>query len=179
MKDPIERQDAIDALYHVDEYNARSVEVIRNLPPVQQHRRIFQEIVVEYPLNSPYLEYEGKPYFSIKYTENGQEFIGYGTYKLEVLSEYLKEYFMPSAQSEPWWIPCDKGIFPKDGKEALVTDGDNMMVAYYRDDAEAWDNYNFGWVEGRNEEIPYGINKVIAWMPLPKPYRGEEKNETD
>ena len=35
MKDPIERQDAIDALYHVDEYNGRSIEAIRNLPPVQ------------------------------------------------------------------------------------------------------------------------------------------------
>ena len=100
MKDPIERQDAIDALYHVDEYNGRSIEAIRNLPPAQQHERIFQEIVVEYPLNSPYLEYIGKPYFSIKYMENGQEFIGYGTYTLEVLSEYLKEYFMPFAQSK-------------------------------------------------------------------------------
>ena len=35
MKDPIERQDAIDALYHVDEYNGRSIEAIRNLPPAQ------------------------------------------------------------------------------------------------------------------------------------------------
>lgn len=62
------------------------------------HGRIFQEIVVEYPSISTYPEYKGKPYFAIKYTENGQEFIGYGTYKPEVLSEYLKEYFMPSAQ---------------------------------------------------------------------------------
>lgn len=66
----------------------------------KQHGRIFQEIVVEYPSYNTYPEYKGKPYFSIKYTENGQEFIGYGTYKPEVLSEYLKEYFMPSAQPE-------------------------------------------------------------------------------
>lgn len=38
MKDPIERQDAIDALCHVDEYNAQSVEAIRNLPPAQPER---------------------------------------------------------------------------------------------------------------------------------------------
>ena len=73
MKDPIERQAAIQ--------------------PEQQHGRVFKGVVVEYP---PYNIW--KPYFSIKYTENGQEFIGYGTYKPEVLSEYLKEYFMPSAQ---------------------------------------------------------------------------------
>ena len=68
--------------------------------PERQHGRIFKEIVVEYSSYNTYLEYEGKPYFSIKYTENGQEFIGYGTYNPEVLSEYLKEYFLPSAQSE-------------------------------------------------------------------------------
>ena len=68
--------------------------------PEQQHERIFQEIVVEYLSYNTYPEYKGKPYFSIKYTENGQEFIGYGTYKPKVLSEYLKEYFMPSAQPE-------------------------------------------------------------------------------
>ena len=75
MKDLIERQAAIQ--------------------PEQQHGRVFKGVVVEYP---PYNIW--KPYFSIKYTENGQEFIGYGTYKPEVLSEYLKEYFMPSAQPE-------------------------------------------------------------------------------
>lgn len=32
--DCISRQAAIDALYHVDEYNGRSIEAIRDLPPV-------------------------------------------------------------------------------------------------------------------------------------------------
>lgn len=61
---------------------------------IEKHERIFQEIVVEY------LSYNSKekPYFAIKYMENGQEFIGFGTYKPEVLSEYLKEYFMPYAE---------------------------------------------------------------------------------
>lgn len=61
---------------------------------------MFQEIVVRYPSYCSYPEYQGNPYFSIKYTKNGQEFIGYSTYKPEVLSEYLKEYFMPSVQPE-------------------------------------------------------------------------------
>jgi hypothetical protein len=79
------------------------VEYLEQLPPAQpeqQHGRIFREIVVEYPSYCTYPEYKGKPYFSIKYTENGQEFIGYGTYKPEVLSKYLKEYFMPPARPE-------------------------------------------------------------------------------
>ena len=64
--------------------------------------RQFEEIVVEYPNPDlcSYPEYKGKPYFSIHYTENGKDFIGYGTYNPEVLSNFLKEYFMLSAQPD-------------------------------------------------------------------------------
>ena len=61
--------------------------------------REFVELVVEYPPADlcTYPEYKGKPYYSIKYRENGAgEFVGYGTYKPEVLSQYLKEDFIPS-----------------------------------------------------------------------------------
>jgi len=87
------------------------VHAIKHLPsaqPGQRNARVFQGIIVEYPSISAYSEYEGKPYFSIKYTENGQEFIGYGTYKPEVLSEFLKEYFMPSAQPERTCVNCGR-----------------------------------------------------------------------
>jgi len=59
--------------------------------------REFQEIVVEYPPEDlcTYPEYKGKPYFSIKYKEGNDYFIGYGTYKPEVFSRYLRDYFMP------------------------------------------------------------------------------------
>lgn len=87
--------------------------------PKEQHGRIFQEIVVEYlPYNT--YPYKGKPYFSIKYTENGQEFIGYGTFKPEVLSEYLKEYFMPSAQPEPLTDAEQRIFLAAMGKERAV-----------------------------------------------------------
>lgn len=36
MSDLIDRQAAIDALYHVDEYNGRSVEAIRKLSPAHE-----------------------------------------------------------------------------------------------------------------------------------------------
>ena len=104
MHDIIYGQDAIDAVEN-DCQEQKSIfqrreANIKGLPSAQQHGRIFQEIVVEYSSYNIYPEYIGKPYFSIKYMENGQEFIGYGTYAPEVLSEYLKKYFMPSAQPE-------------------------------------------------------------------------------
>ena len=73
--------------------------------------REFVELVVEYPPADlcTYPEYKGKPYYSIKYYENGEEFIGYGTYKPEVLSQYLKEYFMPTVtQKSGKWIKIPK-----------------------------------------------------------------------
>lgn len=38
-------------------------------------------------------EYKGKPYYSILYAEDNQLIVGFGTYKVEVLLRYLKEYF--------------------------------------------------------------------------------------
>lgn len=60
----------------------------------------FIEIVVKYPPADlcTYPEYKRKPYFSIKYRENGKEYVGFGTYKIEMLSQWIKEYFMPSIQ---------------------------------------------------------------------------------
>ena len=129
--DTISRQAVIDALHTCfsdgfdgDKWwnSTHVLAAIEGLPPAQpeqQHGRIFREIVVKYPSYCTYPEYKGKPYFSIKYTENGQEFIGYGTYKPEVLSKYLKEYFMPPAQPERikgHWIdaviPNDNGGLP-------------------------------------------------------------------
>lgn len=165
MSDLIDRQQAIDAVCmewcgvkhqdckhpfddeEDDYYWCDGCEtVLRTLPdlppaqPEQQHGRIFREIVVEYPSYCTYPEYKGKPYFSIKYTENGQEFIGYGTYKPEVLSKYLKEYFMPPAQPERirgHWIESDaqnrlmKNLIAK-GETWRVCDkcGAGFMIGY-------------------------------------------------
>ena len=70
----------------------------RGTPLPKGHWRKFEEIVVEYlPAElCTYPEYRGKPYFSIKYEENGEHIIGFGTYNQEVLSKYLREYFIAS-----------------------------------------------------------------------------------
>ena len=85
--------------------------------------RQFEKIMVEYPPKDSctYPEYKGKPYFSIKYKENGQEFVGYGTYNPDVLSRYLRDYFIkppvtPEIPVAHWvavddepheWYECD------------------------------------------------------------------------
>lgn len=74
------------------------------------------------------------------------------------------------------WIPISEKL-PDTHDDMLVTDGENMAVGSYRDDADAWENYNFGWLENLSEP-PHGIKTVIAWMPLPEPYRGRSRTMT-
>lgn len=99
--DCISRQAAIDEIRRC-RFVVDAIKKIRGLPSAQPepHERVFKEIVVEYPTYSIYPEFDGKPYFSIKYTINGQRYIGYGTFKPEVLSEYLKKYFILPKQPE-------------------------------------------------------------------------------
>ena len=56
----------------------------------------FEEIIVTYHSDDiiTYPEYKGKPYFSIQYEENGEHHVGYGTYNPQVLSNYIKDYFI-------------------------------------------------------------------------------------
>ena len=73
------------------------------------HERKFEGIVVEYPPAELciYPEYKGRPYFSIRYEENGEHIIGFGTYNPQVLTRYLQEYFISDIQPKiGHWINC-------------------------------------------------------------------------
>ena len=74
------------------------INAIRNGTPLPNADRKFIEIRATYTPDElvAYPEYKGKPYYSIVYEENGELFCGFGTYKIEVLSEYLRDYFIIS-----------------------------------------------------------------------------------
>lgn len=54
--------------------------------PKQKNDQKFIEIVAECP--------PIRPYFSIRYEENGETFEGFGTYSPAVLSDYIREHFI-------------------------------------------------------------------------------------
>ena len=75
---------------------------------------------------------------------------------------------LPYAQPEQRWIPCSERL-PEHGGRYLISvlDGTNRRttVAPYLPRCKAWT------MTGR---MAYW--KVIAWLPLPEPYREEEQD---
>ena len=80
---------------------------------------------------------------------------------------------LPSAQPEQRWIPCDDSnpnidmSFPHSDAYLVTYDSGGMDVAW-------WSNVNPFWTDHVTEPRWNGVQfaKVIAWMPLPKPYEG-------
>ena len=154
-----------------------------------QYRK-FEEIVVEYlsPDLCTYPEYKGKPYFGIKYLENENHIIGYGTYNPKVLSNFLEKYFIPR------WISVSKDL-PKDIKPVQITWKNNDPAIYYQDikgkhftGTAHYKDGKWYWYSDVTEDLlaEYGrcdryefdsAIEVVAWMPMPEPYEMESEIE--
>lgn len=66
------------------------------------------------------------------------------------------------------WVNVKDRLPEDNDEEVLVTDGEYCAVGFWREDAKAWDNVNFGWLENLPEGCPTGIKTVTHWMMLPK-----------
>ena len=98
----------------------------------------------------------------------------FGTIPSEVTGE------LPSAQPEPQWIPCSERL-PEEYGEFLVTmtekakakdlgfDIDETYIRKMRYNSNGWQlpRHIPSWI---NEAVK---DEVLAWMPLPKGYKGE------
>ena len=80
------------------------------------------------------------------------------------------------------WIPCSERLpeMHREDMEAegeyymisnpvIVTDGKQIYIAEYEEDMD----YRYGWRGFDGEDY----DNIIAWMPLPNPYRPEEESE--
>lgn len=91
----------------------------------------------------------------------------------------------PTINAVSEWIPCSERL-PEDSGDYLVCPSDSVLEDYsdfgevmimpYDADCEA-----FGWWTARYDPISLGYLdsnfyefEVLAWMPLPKPYRERE-----
>ena len=79
---------------------------------------------------------------------------------------------MPAIAASPWHRVDEE--LPDKYTQCLVADADGRCaVGYYRYDCEAWDSPAFGWIESEEriyiDDMPMGIGKVVAWMPIEPP----------
>ena len=78
----------------------------------------------------------------------------------------------PTVQQEPHWISVTERL-PENGEQVLVyARSVHYALAKYDEMREADGTYKKQWVTFDAWKPFYTIKEVIAWMPLPEPYKG-------
>lgn len=82
---------------------------------------------------------------------------------------------LPSAQPDPHWIPCSERL-PEEGNKSywICTDGGYQCECRWTNVNHFWTNLTTDW-HWHIMDVPQ-YSKVVAWMPLPEPYREGEQD---
>ena len=87
--------------------------------------------------------------------------------------------------TQPKWRIVGRDLFPADGQECLITvqvtkDISEVCRATYSTDLYTVDDYDSdgfkgvaGWYDIDGDDGYIKTEDVVAWMPLPEPYKGE------
>ena len=78
----------------------------------------------------------------------------------EVMNEFVKAYDMATKALEQRWIPVSERL-PKIGEQVMVT----LQHEFEEETVETTTYSKYG----------FYIQPVIAWMPLPEPYKAESE----
>ena len=99
--------------------------------------------------------------------------------------KFVIEQTIKALSQEPKWIPVSERL-PKDGTYLVTLEGINGkpridMMSFAKDlykvDEFDFPKHKCGWYNYDSEYGYWECTKVIAWMPLPKPYKVESEDE--
>lgn len=111
--------------------------------PTLDNKRVFEKIIVE--------DHNGKPYYSIQYVENGERHIGYSSYKLDYVSEWLREYFIPIINTSSI-VNC-KDCKYADFIDDFEVNGINMSISCRYWNTHRTAENGFCWVGEKKAEV--------------------------
>lgn len=114
-------------------------------------------------------EIDGKPYYEIKFKKVGEDEynIGYSSFKLDYVIKWLNDYFEFCGETKVscengGWIPVEERL-PEEGTEVLCCFENGTVQSLWQN----WKNDGLGnYLD--DDLMP---TEVIAWQPLPKPYK--------
>lgn len=88
------------------------------------------------------------------------------------LDEWINN--LPSAQPEQQWIPCSERL-PEEGHDVLITKESFKIKGYEQEVIKAKRSADprSGKIEWWSEFGTLTNKAVLAWMPLPEPWKGE------
>lgn len=133
-----------------------------------------------------------KTYYSIKYKTVGEDYynIGYSSYKLDYVIAWLNKYFEFCGEAKVvsdnnGWIPVSEKLPEDDDMRfymCIVENHEEDLPMFCQYDGEygfgfwhdIYDSESLGFVDtefNTNDEL--GYEKVVAWQPLPEPYKEE------
>lgn len=100
-----------------------------------------------------------------------------GNRAVEIIRSHMNDVTDTNVGSKSGWIPCSERL-PEDGEEMVLiqVNGEPTENIQFKDAFEfAYYEKEEGWIL---EYYPEWKNpEVVAWMPLPEPYKGEEAAE--
>lgn len=101
--------------------------------------------------------------------------------RMDMQDLYLPVHFrtlideQPTVDAVPKWIPCSERL-PESYGKYIVTRGNSVygiyvnMLRYFEEDNPCWYFYD-------SEYGDCPVDDVIAWMPLPEPYKTDGKEK--
>lgn len=189
----LEEIDKLDDPYYKDYVDRKHVvEIIRS--HMNEKEKVTSAEIVSH-------EVYGKTYYAIKYKEVGKDYytVGYGSYKLDYVVCWLNEYFEfcgeakvvvgvgkdTNIPSNDGWIPVEDGL-PEEHKSMFAKlkgthMWNNAMFEKVSDEVNVTIELEDGTRKTTTSHTLDGkwkvekecvVNKkVIAWRPLPEPYK--------